>query len=76
MANSDYRIIYYKQGRSTVTVGIPMDKTDLTVEEIAKRNVPTGQKYKIVNVADVPSDRSFRDAWQVDESELTDGVGE
>tara|TARA_R100001086_G_scaffold145313_1_gene76718 strand:- start:123 stop:353 length:231 start_codon:yes stop_codon:yes gene_type:complete len=76
MANSDYRIIYYKEGYSTVTIGIPMDNTELTVEEMAKKNVPTGQKYKIVDVADIPSDRSFRDAWQVDESELTDGVGE
>ena len=76
MANSDYRIIYYKEGHTTVTIGIPMDNTELTVEEMAKKNVPTGQKYKIVDVADIPSDSSFRDAWQVDESELTDGVGE
>jgi len=38
--------------------------------------VPKGYKYKIVEDSDVPTDRSFRDAWIVDESELTDGVGE
>jgi len=37
--------------------------------------VPTGVKYKIIPVSDVPTDRSFRDAWTVSESNLTDGVG-
>ena len=46
-----------------------------TVEDIAKKDVPTGSKYKIIEDTDVPTDRSFRDAWTVDESELTDGVG-
>jgi len=38
--------------------------------------VPTGSKYKIVDTTGISSDRSFRDAWYVDESDLTDGVGE
>ena len=46
-----------------------------TVEDIAKKDVPTGSKYKIVEDSDVSTDRSFRDAWTVDESDLTDGVG-
>lgn len=46
-----------------------------TVDEVAKKDVPTGYKYKIVEDSDVPTDRSFRNAWTVDESDLTDGVG-
>ena len=46
-----------------------------TVEEIAAKDVPTGSKYKIVEDSDVPTDRTFRNAWTVDESDLTDGVG-
>ena len=46
-----------------------------TVEEIAERDVPTGKKYKIVEDSDIPTDGSFRDAWIVDEENLTDGVG-
>ena len=46
-----------------------------TVEDIAKKDVPTGSKYKIVENEEVPTDRSFRDAWTVAESDLTDGVG-
>tara|TARA_R100001460_G_scaffold58760_1_gene98575 strand:+ start:1406 stop:1642 length:237 start_codon:yes stop_codon:yes gene_type:complete len=49
---------------------------NFTVEEIAKKDVPTGKKYKIVEDSDIPTDRSFRDAWVVDETNLTDGVGE
>lgn len=46
-----------------------------TVEDIAKKDVPTGYKYKIVENSEIPTDRSFRDAWTVDEADLTDGVG-
>ena len=47
-----------------------------TIEEIAKKDVPTGYKYKIVEDSDIPTDRTFRGAWTVAESNLTDGVGE
>jgi len=35
--------------------------------------VPTGKPYKIVDVADIPTDREWRNEWAVDESDLTDG---
>ena len=34
------------------------------------------QKYKIVDESEISSDRTFRNAWEIDESELTDGVGD
>ena len=46
-----------------------------TLEEIALKVVPTGNKYKILDVSDVSTDRSFRNAWTVDDSDLTDGEG-
>lgn len=46
-----------------------------TVEQIAEKDVPEGLPYKIVDVSEIPSDRTFRDAWEIDKSELTDGVG-
>ena len=45
------------------------------MEELAQKDVPTGQKYKIVEDSFIPSDWTFRDAWEIAESELTDGVG-
>ena len=75
MANSDKRIVYLRDDGG-VTILMPSDNCDLTVEEIASKDVPTGKKYKIVDVSGISSDRSFRDAWTVDEADLTDGVGE
>jgi len=46
-----------------------------TMEEIAKKDVPTGKKYKIVDDSEIPANKNFRDAWVVDEADLTDGVG-
>ena len=47
-----------------------------TTDELAKKCVPIGLKYKIVEDSVIPTDRSFRNAWEVDEEELTDGKGE
>ena len=47
----------------------------IAMEELAQRNVPTGLKYKIVADNFIPDDRTFRNAWEIAESELTDGVG-
>jgi len=74
--------IIYKQDNGIVSVIIPTSKTInpatgkvWTAKEIAKKDVPTGYKYKIIEDSDVPTDRSFRNAWTVDEADLTDGVG-
>tara|TARA_R110001592_G_scaffold30409_1_gene108936 strand:- start:40 stop:261 length:222 start_codon:yes stop_codon:yes gene_type:complete len=72
---SDKRIIY-KNTDGSVSVIVPITNSGLTVEQIAKKDVPTGKAYKIVDVSEISSDRTFRDAWTIDEAELTDGVGE
>jgi hypothetical protein len=51
------------------------DQLPAAMEELAQKCVPTGLKYKIVEDSFVSSDRSFRNAWEIAESELTDGVG-
>ena len=70
--------IIYKNTDNTVSIIIPTPDAlqFMTVEQIAKKDVPTGYKYKIVNVSEISSDREFRNAWTIDEAELTDGVGE
>ena len=37
---------------------------ELSIEEVAAKNVPAGAPYRIVNDDEVPSDRTFRNAWQ------------
>jgi hypothetical protein len=32
--------------------------------EAAMKDIPEGKPYKIVDVADIPSDRTFRNAWE------------
>jgi len=66
------RIIYKTD--SGVAVIIPTG--ELSVEATARKDVPTGLPFAIVDVSEIPSDRTFRNAWDIDEAELTDGVGE
>ena len=35
-----------------------------TMEVLAQIRVPEGKPFKIIDTADVPSDRTFRDAWE------------
>lgn len=58
----DKRIIYPTDDGG-VAVIVPAD-CGLTIEEIAQKDVPPGTSYKIVDVSEVPSDRTFRDAWE------------
>jgi len=74
--------ILYKQDSGIVAVMCPVlteinpsTGVEWTIEEIAAKDVPTGKKYKIIDDSDIPTDRAFRDAWTVDESDLTDGEG-
>ena len=61
--NSNKRILWQTE-EGGVAVIIPTDNCGLTVEEIAKKDVPSGRPYKIVDVSEVPSDRTFRNAWE------------
>ena len=56
------RILTTNDNGITIAIIVPHDS--LTVEFCIK-DVPTGSKYKIVDTADVPSDRAFRNAWEV-----------
>jgi hypothetical protein len=37
--------------------------------ELAMKDIPAGKPYKIVDVADIPTDRTFRNAWEFSEAE-------
>ncbi len=55
--------IIYPTDDGGVAIIIPAD-CGLTIEEIATKDVPKGKPYKIVDVADIPTDRTFRNAWE------------
>jgi hypothetical protein len=70
------RIIYKNnQGGVSVIIPAPEALDAHGLEAIAIKDVPAGKKFKLIDAADIPSDRSERDAWTVDEADLTDGIG-
>jgi hypothetical protein len=54
--------IIYETDEGGVAVIVPAD-CGLSIEEIAAKDVPAGKPYEIVDVSEVPSDRTFRGAW-------------
>lgn len=49
---------------------------NMSIEQIALKDVPTGTPFAIVPDDFIPTDRTFRDAWIIDPNILIDGVGE
>ena len=68
--------IIYQNTDGSVAVITPAANCSLTDAQTALKDVPTGLAYKIVDDSVVPSDRTFRNAWAVDATTLTDGVGD
>ena len=58
----DKRIVY-KNDDGTIAIIVPAD-CGLTIEEIAAKDVPSGKEYHIVDKSEIPSDRTFRNAWE------------
>lgn len=56
--------IIYPTDDGGVAVIIPAAECGLSIEEIAAKDVPAGKPYKIVDVSDIPEDRTFRAAWE------------
>ena len=48
---------------------------ELSLEETALKDVPSGVKYKIIDASDLPQERDFRGAWEYDFTDSYDGVG-
>jgi len=62
------RIIYpIDEGGVAVIVPSAEYLADHTIEELAEKDVPDGKPYKIVEDSDIPSDRTFRNAWEYQE---------
>lgn len=66
------QVIIYPQANNVVTAVYSTGV--LPIEEVCRKDVPAGVPYKIVDSADLPTDMTFRDAWEADFSN-PDGVG-
>lgn len=68
-------LIIYKNDEGGVSEVWPAPDCGLTIKQIALKDVPSGKPFKIIDISDLPADRTQRDAWTVDEADLTDGIG-
>lgn len=55
-------------------VSVIVPTGELPLEDVAQKDVPIGVPYVIVNASEIPSDRTFRNAWEADFSN-PDGYG-
>jgi hypothetical protein len=54
--------IIYPTDDGGVAIIIPAESI-----EAAMKDIPDGKPYKIIDTADVPTDRTFRNAWEYSE---------
>tara|TARA_B100001778_G_scaffold73465_1_gene58734 strand:- start:144 stop:344 length:201 start_codon:yes stop_codon:yes gene_type:complete len=66
MSDTTKRIIYIADD-NTVAVICPSPKCNLTIDQIQAKDVPEGKTSYIVNASEIPTDRSFRNAWTYSE---------
>lgn len=55
--------IIYPTDDGGVAIIVPAPECGLSIEEIAAKDVQAGKPFEIVDVADIPTDRTFRGAW-------------
>ena len=62
MAKSDTRFIYTNDDGS-ITIFIPSDNSKLTLDQMKARCCPSDRTIYTVDKSEIPTDRSFRNAW-------------
>jgi len=60
---STQRIIYQTPDGG-VAVVVPAPNSGLSIQELAAKDVPAGVPADIVEVSEIPTDRTFRNAWE------------
>ena len=59
--------IIYQNDQGGVSIVVPSPNWKGTMQELASKDIPAGKPYKIVDVSEIPSDRTFRNAWEYQE---------
>lgn len=67
------RIVYQLHGQP-VSILIPCD-CGLTIQQIGQKDVPHGVPFWIVDADSLPTDRAFRDAWELDAASMGSSHG-
>lgn len=53
--------ILFPNDEGGISILVPIESV-----EMAMKDIPLGKPYLIVDAADIPTDRTFRNAWTVD----------
>ena len=53
-------------------VSITPTNERMSIEELAARVVPAGVPWKLVDSADIPTDRAFRNAWKLEDTKIAE----
>lgn len=68
------KIVFLTSDGSLAIVN-PIPDCGISIEQIALKDVPKGLPYRIIDESELPEDRTFRGAWEIDPSLLVDGHG-
>lgn len=63
------QVIIFKNDNGGVSTCIPTG--EISIEAVLDKDVPKGKGARIVNLADLPRDNDFYDAWEMDDSSVT-----
>ena len=67
------KVIIYQNSEGIASIVYPLNPNK-SIEDIAKRTVPDGTAYEIVEDSQLPSDKTFRDAWVKGSGVVTEDV--
>lgn len=59
-------VVVYEKQDGGIALLYPAPNCGLTLKQIISKDVPSGAKYKILQRSDIPTDRTYRDAWVMD----------
>lgn len=62
-------LIIYEEVDGKMSITVPLDNS-IPVIEIGRKDVPPGVDFWIINESDIPTDHTFRDAWELDRDAL------
>ena len=59
--------IIYKNDQGNLSIIMPTQEAlqHMSIYEIAKKDVPTGKNFRIINSFELPVDKTFRNAWTI-----------
>jgi hypothetical protein len=56
--------VIFPNDEGGVSVLTPVPNCGLTLEEIIAKDVPAGKPHQVIDISELPTDRTFRNAWE------------